>query len=377
MNNSTLDMKPNILVVDDTPANLQVLSGMLKEKGYKARTVLNGKLALQAVLNDPPDLILLDINMPDMNGFEVCQRLKADPETAQIPIIFISALNEISDIVKGFGVGAVDYIAKPINEAEVLARVKTHLDLRLMQKAQKRLYDQLQEASATKDKFFSIIAHDLRNPFNSLIGFIELILNNIDQYSQETMKKYLNLVLSSSKNLYSLLSNLLSWSQLHRGMIKCNSEYFAVSNMIDECLNIYHSQAGQKGISLINNVPDDLIVYADSNMVKTIHRNLFSNALKYTAAGGTITASAVSSDPFVEISIADTGIGMSPKVLDRLFKIDSTNSTKGLDGETGTGLGLILCKEMVEINGGKIKVESEVGIGTTFSFTLPIGPEAI
>lgn len=385
-------MRANILIVDDTPDNLRLLMGILNTQEYEVRPASNGFHALSTAHMEPPDLILLDIRMPEMDGYEVCERLKADPRTREIPVLFISALNGTLDKVKAFSVGAVDYITKPFQPEEVVARVETHLSLRrLQQRLQKdnsqlrqeitrrkqaeeelrSLNQQLQEANASKDTFFSIIAHDLRSPFMGLIGLTEAIVENFDLYPPDKVKALMSRLHLSSKRLYALLTNLLTWSRLHRGLMEYEPEEIRIDGIVTHNVRLFASNAEQKQIALTNLVPEKTAAYADNKMVDMVIRNLISNALKFTEAGGTIEISAQKNQNVIEIAVSDTGIGMNQAYLDTVFHIDARCSRAGTAGEEGTGLGLILCKELVEKNGGNISVESEVGNGSTFRFTLP------
>jgi len=380
--------KKTILVVDDTPANLRLLTGLLTERGYTVRPAPNGALALGFVRSTPPDLILLDIKMPGMDGYEVCKQLKADERTRDIPVIFISALNEVVDKVKGFEVGGVDYITKPFQPDEVLARVKTHLTLRNLQKSLQQeiikrkqaeedlreLNQQLRKANASKDKFFSIIAHDLRSPFTGLIGLTGAIMETIDIYSKDKIKEKIGRLHTFSEKVYDLLTNLLAWSRLQRGIMEYEPEEISLVNIAERNVYLFASDAEQKRIMLRNQVPKGMMAYADRKMVDTVIRNLISNALKFTDADGTIEVSTRQDENSVEIAVSDTGIGMSQEGINNLFQIDVKYTRAGTAGEEGTGLGLILCKELVEKNEGTIQVESEVGKGTTFTFTLPRMP---
>jgi len=233
---------------------------------------------------------------------------------------------------------------------------------------------QLQELNASKDKFFSIISHDLRNPFTTILGFTEFLENNIDRYSTHEIKHYVKRVRTSAEKLYALLENLLTWSRLQRGVIKCAPVVIDLFDVAEESLAIFLPRAEQKQIELRSVIPKNTLAYADYTMVTTIMRNLVSNALKFTHAGGAVTMSAVVQDHQVEVVVTDTGCGIPPDGLAKLFRIDATYTGIGTDGEQGTGLGLILCKELVEKNGGRIWVESEVGQGTTFRFTIPLKP---
>jgi signal transduction histidine kinase len=330
--------------------------------------------------------VLLDIMMPDMDGYQVCDALKADERTREIPIIFISALDAVADKVKGFEKGAVDFVTKPFQAQEVLARVRTHLILRGLQRRlqaknarlkqeivqRTRAEAELREANASKDKFFSIIAHDLRSPFNVLISLTEVLFKDFDQYSPEFLKKNVERVHTSSKQLYSLLTNLLEWSRLERGVLVCEPARLLLSELTDLVIHLLLETAEQKQITIRNRIPQGTYGYADLNMVKTILRNLLSNALKFTENGGSIeVTSQMLADGVVEIAVTDTGVGIAPEKHADLFRIDVKTSRPGTAGEKGTGLGLVLCKDLIEKNGGSIWIESEEGKGSAFRFTLP------
>jgi len=381
--NQMSSFKANILVVDDTRDNLRLLSNILTGQGYQVRPVPNGSKALSAAKARLPDLILLDIMMPDLDGYAVCEQLKADERTRDIPVIFISALNETFDKVKAFDLGGVDYIAKPFQAEEVLARVKTHLSLRSMQQQLHAQNDQLQqeivererveealrEANATKDTFFSIIAHDLRSPFTALIGYAELALQSFDESSKEKMKEYITQIQSSAESVYALLENLLTWSRIQRDVMEYRPENIPLHQMVNHLVYLFISNAQQKQITFRNFVPIEISVYADANMIQTVIRNLISNAIKFTDVGGSINISARQDNQYVEVSVSDSGMGIPEVDLPKLFRIDMKSMT-GTAGERGTGIGLPLCKDLVEKNGGSLWVESEPGKGTTFRFTL-------
>ncbi len=404
----------NIVIVDDTPANLHLLAGILKDSGYQVRGFPDGEFALQSIAATPPDLVLLDIRMPHLDGYAVCKHLKANAQTRDIPVIFISALNDIQNKVRGFAGGGIDYITKPFQTEEVLARVQTHLTLRTLQASlrrrnrqledevarrtqaeaelrtlnaqltaanrqqqdineQLRLANQyLQEANSTKDKFFAIIAHDLRSPFTALIGLTEAVLDDFTSYSREKLENYLSRIHVSAKQTYALLSNLLAWSRLQRGLMECECERVPLQGMARQILDLFTVAADQKQVRLTTEIPSGLMVYADPKMLHTILRNLISNAVKFTNSGGNVLISgSVSSDDSVDIVVADTGIGMPPEIRENLFRIDARCSRPGTHNEEGTGLGLILCKELVEQHSGSIRVESEVGTGSRFIIALP------
>ena len=695
--------KQSVLIVDDTPENLRLLVGIFEGKSYSVRPVRDGQSALKSALSHPPDVILLDILMPAPNGYEVCRKLKADDRTKDIPVIFISALNEVFDKVKAFSLGGVDYITKPFQAEEVLARVETHLtnhqlrrqlaeqnrrlkhelsaraqledalqksrsllkrvfasleevvlvvdrqsqsvvlanpaieqifgyvhqdvlgkgtdflymsqeeaelvegdildileagevfyaeaqmrrkdgsvfisdhkataisdakgqivavihivrditERKLSEKAMQqynqellllnrvehlvssslelhqvleialkeiqrrlkvvsasfwlldpdtkdlqcmhaigpgreslvrqcldlgqgitgwvvqhgesaniadveedsrhfsgiggqasasvhsmlsvplrvkgqaigalnltdselahfsaqdqrfiellassvaiaienaRLYamaqqeiadrkqaeealreanEQLKLANDSKDKFFSIISHDLRSPFSVLLGYTEVMHHYFDEYSPEKLKDEIQRVYLTAEKMYTLLENLLTWSRIQRGAMQFEPERIELQEIVEDCLDLSLSKAEQKEIRLSSSVSEDLCVYADHNMLNTILRNLISNALKFTESGGEIFVSARRDADQIEVSVSDTGVGIAPENLVKLFRIDVQFSKAGTSGEKGTGLGLNLCHDLVQRNGGKIWGESTLGKGATFKFSLP------
>lgn len=232
--------------------------------------------------------------------------------------------------------------------------------------------EELKEANAAKDKFFSIIAHDLRGPFNGFLGLTEIMAEDSSRLTMDQIQEFSVDMRNSATNLYSLLENLLQWSKMQQGSVPFNPELKQLNPLINECIAIATEQAKNKGIEITYDISDDLKVFADSNMLQTMIRNLVSNAMKFTPKGGKIGVSAkATGDKSVEISIKDTGIGMTSEMVNNLFRIDIKTNRKGTEGEPSSGLGLLLCKEFVEKHGGEIWVESEVEIGTTFYFTIP------
>jgi two-component system, sensor histidine kinase and response regulator len=356
--------KNRILIVDDQPNNLKVISSILS-KQYKLFVANSGEKALKILEVEMPDLILLDVMMPNMDGYQVCEILKQDERTKDIPIIFLTAKNELEDIVKGFDLGAVDYITKPFKIREVEVRIKNHIRL-------ENAKIELRDLNAEKDKFFSIIAHDLKSPFGALIGMLELMSKNFEIFTEEELKETSKELYSSAQGVYKLLENLLEWSRIQRKTISFNpvhSNIYLIANNIVQILNM---QAKNKSILLVNELPENLTAYSDENMVSTILRNLVSNAIKFTRPQGQVRITSEVKDGYVCISVTDNGIGMKEDDMSKLFRIDVHHTTKGTSDEKGTGLGLILCKEFVEINGGQISLESKQGEGTTFTFSLPL-----
>lgn len=236
----------------------------------------------------------------------------------------------------------------------------------------KQIEKELHKTLVTKDKFFSIIAHDLKNPFNTLMGLAQLLHHGYDRMDPEKVKHFHRNLYEISKNGYGLLVNLLEWARSQMGKIKFNPEHQNLYALTEETFSLYNTKSVQKEIALNNNLSEDSYAVADKNMLKTIFRNIISNALKFTDRGGAIEISEEIVDAYTQITIKDTGVGIAPDDIKKLFKLDESHSTEGTEEEIGTGLGLILCKEFVENHGGKIWVESKVGKGSSFIFTLPL-----
>lgn len=357
--------KPLILIVDDTPKNIQVLGKTLHDIGYNVSIATSGSQALDSVKKEKPDLILLDIQMPEMDGFEVCKILKMNSDTKGIPIIFLTAVTDSDKIVEGFELGAVDYITKPFNSAELSVRVATHIEI-------KQSREKLKDLNATKDKFFSIIAHDLKNPFSTLLGFSKLLFENAPNYTTNQIQEYAQIMNNTAKQSYTLLENLMHWAKTQTGNITVIPESSSMDNLLSITIPLVSGSALKKNITIESNVDKDNLVYIDNSLTTTILRNLLTNAIKFTHTNGKIIVSTKKKNEFLEVSITDTGVGIDPKNIEKLFRIDSKVSSPGTESEEGTGLGLILCKEFVEKQGGTIWVTSELGKGSKFTFTLPL-----
>lgn len=363
--------KSTILIVDDHPDNLKVLMDYLVQADFNVLLATGGPAALQQVQQLPPDLILLDIMMPEMDGFETCRRLKALPEIQEIPIVFMTALSDLTHKINGFEAGAVDYVTKPLQQEEVLMRVNTHLTMQRQKKELQRLNRQLTELNATKNRFFSIIAHDLKGAFAPLLSYIELLVESVEQDNWQDVKQIVLAMQNAGKTNFRLLDNLLSWARLQSEGIEFQPRPLNLAVVVQETLQLLEPIARQKGINLTHTVAPGTTVYADTHMLSTVLRNLVSNALKFTHPRGEVTISAQAAAGEVELVVADTGIGIAPAYLPRLFQIDHNYRRAGTQNERGTGLGLILCKELVEKNGGRIWAESEEKQGTRVYFTLP------
>ena len=345
---------PNILIVDDTPANVLLLEKMLAERGYKTRSVANGKLALQAARDEVPDLILLDINMPEMNGYEVCVQFKADAALKDIPVIFISALDGTIDKVQAFSAGGVDFVTKPFHCEEVYARVLTHLKLRRLEKL--------------RDDLNHMIIHDLRSPLTVISGFLQLLEGEEAKNLSARTQELVTVVRRSSEDMLNMICSILDVSKMVAGEMKLNNDQCDLDAMIRDAVSMNQPFPENRTVTF-NTKETSLNITADIVLIRRVLQNLLSNALKYTPPGANVQIDLASSISEVRIAVTDTGPGIAPRYHRRIFeKFGQVENSKY---RLGTGLGLNFCKMAVEAHGGRIGVESEVGRGSTFWVVLP------
>lgn len=366
----------DIMVVDDTPANLQVLMELLKNSGYKVRPIPKGKLALQAAKNSPPDLILLDINMPEMNGYEVCEKLKADPLLAEIPVIFISALDETQDKVKAFERGGVDYITKPFQFQEVLARVQTHLKLNQLQQemGQKNLIlshqlQELQRLEGLRDSLVHMIVHDLRSPLAGIVGYLSLMEMFEDQIPEQ-IKGYLRKSSNNTTVLMDMINNLLDLHRFECDDFPLNVEPVNLSELLTEGLDVLG--ATLEDIELEKKLLDPApTVLLDRQLIRRVISNLVSNAVKFNPPDAPLLIEMAYEDEQVLISIEDRGRGIpeayQQTIFDKFVQVEARENKQHFS----SGLGLSFCQLAVKAHGGEIRLKSTVGEGSRFTIVLP------
>lgn len=366
-----------VLIVDDYIENLKVLGTYLLQKAIQVTPATSGKQAILLAQSKPFDLILLDIQMPEIDGYEVCEILKNDERTKDIPVIFLSARSESQDIVKGFNVGAVDYITKPFNSEEILSRIKNQLILKNALDIINEQNLRLTELNATKDKFFSLIAHDLRNPISSFRDSTAFLSNHYSELSEEEKLELIHSTNQSAEVVFSLLNDLLDWSRSQRGLISFNQAETDLYMLAENVISTLKGNAQKKNIRLENKIPPNTTAFIDVSMILTVLRNLLSNAIKFTPNDGKcyFDFELFPEENIVKILVVDNGIGIKLERIDALFKTDKSFTTPGTNNELGTGLGLILCKEFIDRHSGNIWVESELGKGSKFIFTVPLSAE--
>ena len=367
-----------ILLVDDNPKNLQILISYLKNHHYQISIATNGSDALEQVAVVRPHLILLDIMMPGMDGFEVCVSLKSNPETESIPVIFITAMAENEHKLKGFELGGVDYITKPFHKLEVMARIETQLtmirqkeDLLALNSELLTSNKMLEEANDSKEKLLTVIGHDLRGPIGNINNLLHLIRDN--QLDASDRDDLLDETIKSVQNAYFMLENLLFWAKSQRDEIEFYSEEIDLAAHIDDTIEPLIPLAADKDIIITTNIDSNVAVLGDSNMLTIVIRNLISNAIKFTPRGGNIAIrSSVVNPETVRIEVKDTGVGLTADQIAGLYKPGLHKSERGTQNEKGTGVGLSLCSEFLEHHGSVLNIESVPGKGSEFSFTLKL-----
>ena len=360
-----------ILIVDDVQQNIQVVGTMLREAGYSIMPATSGSVALQRVQKKLPDLILLDLMMPEMDGLAVCQRLKEDPAARHIPIIFLTASNEMEHLVQGFKAGAVDYITKPFNAPELMARVRTHLELKHARDAIVRYTQELARLNNEKNEFMGIVAHDLRNPLGTITGFADLVLDD-PEIPREEIHDFTRRIRDTAARMSEMVQNLLDANRIERGEVKLSLAPTDLCASLTSVVETYRPRAAakQQVIHLqTGNIP--LVALVDPNVIIQVFENLVSNAVKYSPSGKNIFVRLMKTADGTHCEVQDEGPGLSGEDQKKLFGKFARLSAKPTGGEHATGLGLSIVKRLVEAMGGQVGCESELGQGATFVVQLP------
>ena len=361
-----------ILIVDDVISNVLLLKILLTNEKFQVCTANNGRACIEMTKKEHPDLILLDVMMPDINGFDTAVILKKDPETKDIPIIFLTALNSPQDLVHGFQVGANDFLTKPFNKEELVMRVTQQISLVAAKRIIEKQNAELKATLSNRDKMYSVIAHDLRSPMASIRMVLNLIVQST---SAEKVGPELYMLLDQanreSEEVHDLLDNLLKWTKSQTGRLNVVLQDLDLNDIVPGVVEIFEMIANTKNIKLeLKKTDEALKVHADNDMLKTVLRNFMSNAVKFSPENSTIQIAMAKEGDFARVSGNDQGVGIAADRLGSIFHKGET--TYGTGGEEGSGLGLQLCQDFARKNGGDCYVESVEGQGSTFSFTIPI-----
>lgn len=363
-----------ILVADDVPANVLLLKMTLTREKYNIITTEDSTKVHQICLEQHPDLILHDVMMPVMSGYDVARQLKADPATADIPIIFLTAYFDKEHTLEGFASGGSDYVSKPYEKEILLARVNAQLKLVSANRMIMERNDNLKNTLTSRDRMYSVIAHDLRGP----LGVVQMTLKALsDLLPVDMIGEDLNSMLvdcnKQVNELFNLLDNLLKWTKSQTGSLKVVYQDFSASMVVETMLDMYTSVADMKGVKLTaNDIDESLIVHSDADMCQTIMRNLLSNAIKFTESGKQVKLCVKAEGDYAMFSVQDQGCGLSEEEISKLFNKDTHFTKFGTNREEGSGLGLMLCKGFVDQLGGRISIESQIGVGSTFKVYIPL-----
>jgi two-component system sensor histidine kinase/response regulator len=358
----------SVLVVDDTADNLRLLTGLLEQMGHVARPVRSRSQALVAARHSPPDLVLLDVNMPEMDGYEVCAHLKVDPLLKDIPVIFLTALTDIADKMKAFEVGGVDYVTKPFHFKEVQARVRTHLALRNASLEISRSYAKLQKLEELREDLVQMMVHDMRSPLTVLAGHLEFLNDGCEKLSPEGVAD-LQAAMQSAQVVTRMANDLLDVSRLEEGKLVPN---LAEHDLGELAVRVRSSMNSfERGRSIELEVQSPTVASCDSALVERVLENLVNNAIKHTPSGSAISIWVGSRAQRARVTVSDQGAGIPVEARQKIFEKFGALAARNKNRYHSAGVGLAFCKLAVEAHGGAIGVDPREPKGSTFWFELP------
>ncbi len=372
--------KPLVMVVDDLESHLKAIGNTLLNNGYEVALAFNGKRAVDVAKNTIPDIILLDIVMPEMDGYQVCKTLKDDPKTANIPIIFLTSQKDTEHIVLGFQIGAVDYIVKPANKDETLARVKTHLELKNTKERLEAQNNKMQELLKDKNEFLELASKDLRTPINEVRGYNELInkINSRPNFLSAEIQEYTKKIEIHTRQMMTIINDLLFLNEVEHGRVQSIFKSIDLNLILLKVVKTYEQIAKPKRI-VINYEPGldhTTLVVADQEKLEKVLDNLISNAVKFSKFYKSIFIKTrlvlEDNQPAVLVEIKDQGVGLTPQDLQNIFVKFAKLSSKPTGDENSIGLGLATVKLLIDEMNGKIWYESKEDEGTTVRFTLKV-----
>jgi two-component system, sensor histidine kinase and response regulator len=362
-----------ILAVDDDRINLRIIGGILRHEGYELAEAVSGEQALEVYPQFRPNLVLLDVMMPGIDGFMTCRTLKKVYGDKCAPVIFVTAKSEADDVVMGFDAGGVDYLTKPFRPKEVVARIRTHLSNQQLVEQQKHLVEQLSKANEAKDRFLGMCAHDLRNPLSSIRGLAELMDENATGSLSLEQREIIQTIHSASQSMLELVNELLDVATIEAGHLKLAKEPTHIAEIVERSVHLSNIEAAKKNtrIELVK-IGLNPMVDVDRNKIRQVVDNLISNAVKYSPPGSLVTVLIRSDETTAGFAVRDTGPGIPDDERHKLFKDYGRLSNQPTGGEKSTGLGLAICRKIVEAHDGTIGVENIPGLGCEFAVRLPI-----
>jgi len=361
-----------ILVVDDEALLRMNMRAFLEDLGFHVVEASEGQGAIEACAREGPQLILLDISMPEMDGFEVCRRLKADPVTAEVPVIFVSALLNTADKVTAFACGGVDYVTKPFQFEEVEARVRAHLEVHRQRRQLKEKHEALCRLEELRDSLTHMIAHDMRSPLSAITGYLDLIAMDLEEVGKPELKTYVGRSRQTIQAIVEMINQMLDLSRLESGKMPLDRSVCDVARIAREVQATFNSYSRTPRIRL--STLETATACCDPGLVERILKNMVGNALKVISVAGSVEIRVLRQGAVVKAMVIDDGPGIAPGNLQRIF--EKFHQVEGPHQPGGAGLGLAFCKLAVQAQGGEIGAESELGKGCTFWFTLPAEAEA-
>jgi two-component system sensor histidine kinase/response regulator len=364
-----------ILVVDDDRINLRILSGILRGDHYVLIEVESGEAALESYAKSKPDLILLDVMLPGIDGFETCRRLKQIYGIDSAPVIFITAKSESDDVVQGLAAGGVDYLPKPFKPKEVLARIRSHMQSQILVEQQKLLVDQLSKANAAKNRFLGMAAHDLRNPLASIRGLAEFLSDGTVGTLTPDQLDLVKTIHSASQSMLDMVNELLDVATIESGELKLQLEPVNLAVLLEKSVFLNNIEAAKKNTKIVlDDSSGNALTSIDPAKMRQVADNLISNAVKYSPPGSTIIVELHNGSGVRGFSVKDQGPGVPEAERDKLFKDFSKLSAKPTAGEKSTGLGLAICRKIIDAHGGMITAQNRSEGGCEFRVSLPCSP---
>jgi len=379
-----MNERARILVVDDDPRNVRLMESILRSNGYPVMIAHDGEEALRKIVSERPDAVLLDVMMPGMSGFEVCEQVRRHHETRLLPIIMVTALNALEEKVQALERGADDFLSKPVNRTELLAKLRSILRVKSLHDEVEETRRELEEKNRElvrveqlKEKLMQMVVHDLKNPLSGIMGNLQLMEIQGPGIDPSHFREILARTRESSRQLLGLILNILDVARLEEGKLILHRKSLPVKSLLEACLREGRGLAERSSVTIRSALAEEsLAVEGDPDLLGRVLGNLLNNALKHTSPGGAVEVGAQSEPSAIRFWVRDTGEGIPVEILPRIFDkfVVGADEERGAGRRDGTGLGLTFCKMAVEAHGGRIQVASEPGKGSTFWFTLPVSP---